>query len=430
MPIIPIDAIRVSPDRQRKHLEPADLVELSNSIAGPAGLLHAIVVAPEDNGTFLLVAGERRLRAIKMLFDLGGSYTYQGVEVRQGKIPAAVLSPSLANDELEEAELHENIKRVDLTWQEKVAAVERLHKLRSRQAAARGDHQTVAKTGAEVVGVAGPTATNTARVSLTLAEHLKDKDVAGAATVKEALKIIERKAKAKENALLAAAVGEIKSPHELIIGSCLEVPIEMVGYSVILTDPPYGMGADQFDDGGGAVVAEHNYQDDEATFEQVTLGGLARIQAYTLEQAHAYVFCDFDKFHRIKAAFRGWGWEVFRTPLIWAKDGGRVPLPEHGPRRTHEYILYARRGGKRVNYIGSDVLTFPSDTNLGMSAQKPVALFAELLARSTRPGDWVIDPFCGTGPIFPAASKHSCRAVGIELNPATAGISARRLKGE
>jgi hypothetical protein len=51
------------------------------------------------------------------------------------------------------------------------------------------------------------------------------------------------------------------------------------------------------------------------------------------------------------------GWDVFRTPLIDYKLGsGRVPRPEHGPRRQWEMCLYAIKGDKNVTGIFSDVI--------------------------------------------------------------------------
>jgi site-specific DNA-methyltransferase (adenine-specific) len=61
-------------------------------------------------------------------------------------------------------------------------------------------------------------------------------------------------------------------------------------------------------------------------------------------------------------------------------------------------------------------------------AQKPVAVIQNLLQRSVRPGDTVLDCFAGTGPIFPAAHTYKCKAVGLELNPEYFALSAKRLK--
>jgi len=37
-------------------------------------------------------------------------------------------------------------------------------------------------------------------------------------------------------------------------------------FDVILTDPPYGMGADEFGDSGGLTEGAHAYKDDEEYF--------------------------------------------------------------------------------------------------------------------------------------------------------------------
>jgi DNA modification methylase len=57
-----------------------------------------------------------------------------------------------------------------------------------------------------------------------------------------------------------------------------------------------------------------------------------------------------------------------------------------------------------------------------------VGLCRDLLRRSAKPGDSVLDPFCGTGVIYPACHEVKCKATGIELDPAACGIAAQRLK--
>ncbi len=145
-------------------------------------------------------------------------------------------------------------------------------------------------------------------------------------------------------------------------------------------------------------------------------------------QAHAYVFCDFDRFHELKTMMQLAGWYVFRTPLIVHKqNSGRVPLPDRGPRRQYELILYAIKGNKPVNNIFPDVISVTGDENLSHGAQKPVALYQNLLQRSVKPGDTVVDFFAGTGPIFGAATTMHCLAVGCELNPEYYALSMKRI---
>ena len=144
-------------------------------------------------------------------------------------------------------------------------------------------------------------------------------------------------------------------------------------------------------------------------------------------EAHAYVFCDFDNFHDLKFWMSRAGWDVFRTPLIaYKQNSGRVPRPEHGPRRQYELVLYAIKGGKKVNHIYPDVIPCQGDENMGHGAQKPVALFQNLLQRSVRPGDRVLDSFAGSGPLLEAAANCQCYSVLIEAVPAYYGMILKR----
>jgi len=62
------------------------------------------------------------------------------------------------------------------------------------------------------------------------------------------------------------------------------------------------------------------------------------------------------------------------------------------------------------------------------AAEKPVDLYEDLLLRSAKPGNRVLDPCCGAGPIFPAANRLSLYATGIELDPNLGNISLSRFE--
>ena len=68
-----------------------------------------------------------------------------------------------------------------------------------------------------------------------------------------------------------------------------------------------------------------------------------------------------------------------------------------------------------------------ADPNMSHGAQKPVALYIDLLKRSVKPGDVVFDPFAGSGTIFPAAHQAKVKAIGIEMNPEYAGLCVQRI---
>lgn len=95
-----------NPDQPRKHFDEVELQALAESIKG-SGLLQPILVKKQESGRFLLVAGERRLRAHQLL----GLAT----------IPAVITS-----GDAEELALIENTQRVDLTPIELASAYQRL----------------------------------------------------------------------------------------------------------------------------------------------------------------------------------------------------------------------------------------------------------------------------------------------------------------
>ena len=432
----PVNLISVLPHRLRKDFDPSKLMELTESIR-KNGLMHPLVVRHE-NGNILLVAGERRLRAIQDLWDLGESLRFDNQHVTAGTVPTITLGEL---DELSalECELEENVRRADLTWQENAQALQRLHELRLRV----HPGHTVGDTAREVYGVDADTPLEklgsqyaNVKETIAVAAHLDDPDVSSAKSSREAFKILVRKEEAASNAALADKVGLTFGAHshnllladstEWMLGTC--PPAQ---FDVILTDPPYGMDAQDFGDAAGRLVGiDHQYKDDWRGFKDLLTEAARGFDRVAKVEAHLYVCCDIDQFHFLKQLFTSIGdWNVFRTPLInYKTDAGRVPLPEHGPRRCYETILYAFRGRKRVTAIFPDVIETRGDDNLGHGAQKPVSLFRDLLRRSCRPGDRALDPFCGTGTIFPASHELRVAATGIEREPAYYGIAVKRIE--
>jgi site-specific DNA-methyltransferase (adenine-specific) len=422
----------ITEGRQRQEFDPIAMAELSEAILA-RGLMHAVVVRESPEG-LVLVAGERRLRAMKDLWMLGGQLKFNGEIVPEGEIPYVTLG-QLAPLEAEEAELSENLHRKDLTWQENSAAMAKLHSLRSRQAQAEGRVHTVADTAMETKGRSDGGYQAAVRKDLVVAKFLHLPEIAKAKTADEAFKILKRQEESQRNVALAAEVGKTftQSIHELHNTNCLSWmrSAEANQFDVILTDPPYGMGADSFGDAAGKLGGiEHHYKDDYDHWKSLMDEWCGLAFRVAKPQAHAYVFCDLDNFHELKRMMTQAGWWVTRTPFICTKpNSGRVPHPEHGPRRQWEMILYAIKGKKPTTGIYPDVITTMADPNMSHGAQKPVALYLDLLKRSVRAGDTVLDSFAGSGTIFPAAHAYKVKAVGIEMNPEYYSLALQRMKG-
>jgi ParB/RepB/Spo0J family partition protein len=422
MHIIPLSRIFVPDNRQRREFKQEQINELAESIR-LHGLYHPLVVAAEDSN-FRLVAGERRLRAIAQLAELEISFTCGQESVEAGHACVTLLS-ELDPLTLREIELEENTIRVDLTWQERAQAIADLDALRREQ----HPGHTHSDTAREIYGYTG-TGLEQIKTSITLTKHLDDPEIAKAKTQAEASKLLKKKIERQHRARLAESVDLSSSPHRLIEGDALAALQHMQGeFQIILTDPPYGVGADTFGDQSSTT---HEYQDDLnyglSCYQAVAEQGFRLTSA----QAHAYIFCTIEHFSLIAALFEAAGWRVWPRPLIWFKgpQAGILPRPEHGPRYTYESILFATKGDKPTLCVKPDVITISADSEKIHAAQKPVALYLDLLSRSALPGDNILDPFAGSGTIFRACTAAKFTATGIEQNPQQIAHCKLAIKGD
>ncbi len=105
---IPVEKIKINPYQPRKNFNEEAINELAASIK-KHGLMQPVIVI-EENDEFILVAGERRLRAVKSL--------------GQKEIKAIISDISL--NELREYALIENIQREDLNPIEIAASLQAL----------------------------------------------------------------------------------------------------------------------------------------------------------------------------------------------------------------------------------------------------------------------------------------------------------------
>lgn len=432
MKTIPVTEIQISPERQRQAFDHQYITELRESIQDE-GLFNAVVLRDTAAGK-QLVQGECRLRAIQDLWELGGELRYDGNVLPSGHIPytdLGELDPLAA----EIAELHENSHRRSLSWQEDMAATARIDKIRQSIAIRDGlAIPTIADISLEVrKSKAGIHHENTRREIILAPLAEKDPEIKAAKSLDEAWKLAKRKEEKKKNIALATSVGRTftADSHTLLNeDSLIWLPNCREGlYDVILTDPPYGMGADRFADSGGigGILGEHGYEDTYAAFQQILQTCAGHFSRICKPQAHLYWFCDIDRFAEAREIFSDSGWEVHRTPLIYHKPlAARAPWPDGGPQRQYDLILYARKGKKNVISMQGDVLIFPPDSNLGHAAQKPVSVYKNLLGRSARPGDSILDPFGGTGPLIPAAHEMKCYATVIEKDASSFGLMLGR----
>jgi len=108
---IPLDNITPNPLQPRLEFNEESLAELAESIKAQ-GVLQPIIVVPNPEGGFMLIAGERRWRAAKL--------------AGLSEIPAIILKRELSKEELLFVSLVENLQREDLDPVEEAQAYKAL----------------------------------------------------------------------------------------------------------------------------------------------------------------------------------------------------------------------------------------------------------------------------------------------------------------
>lgn len=451
MKIISLNNLTVDEDRQRKTFSHLELAELEDSIFSH-GLINPLMVRPdpEIKNSYILVAGERRLRAIK---SRGGGFRFGDIDVPAGSVPVIVKNfVDLTDAGL--IELHENIMRMDLTWQEKVAAIKKLDETAKERGLPNVEGEValaLSPQGSTEPTSGGYRQANKARA---VAGFLDDPEVTKASTLSEAARIASRKIEQQMIEKLSKMdiketpdiePEKVDGPTErrvvspparplvgtLYHGDCREwiTKIPTASIDTVLADPPYGMNADKFKDGGHTTTLEHTYEDSPEYAIMVTAALVQELDRICKDHSHVYMFCRPEGFEHIKELFSD-QWKVRSRPLIWSK-GNRGKLGEgllSGYSFCYECILVATRGGKPFAGVVPDVIPVPvvnPDIKVH-GAQKPVELYKILLGQSNIPHDTVLDPFCGSGTIFPAARDLSMKPIGIELDEAMVAQAKER----
>ncbi|MBX3037528.1 MAG: ParB/RepB/Spo0J family partition protein [Anaerolineales bacterium] len=105
----PVESIKRNPRQPRLKFNEDELNELAASIK-EHGVIQPLIVIPNNDGTFILIAGERRLQASQ----------------RAGLRTVPVISRQANNQELLELALIENVQRADLNPMEEAEAYRHL----------------------------------------------------------------------------------------------------------------------------------------------------------------------------------------------------------------------------------------------------------------------------------------------------------------
>lgn len=140
---------------------------------------------------------------------------------------------------------------------------------------------------------------------------------------------------------------------------------------------------------------------------------------------------------KLAFALQADGWYL-RADVIWHKPNCMPESVKDRPTRSHEYMFLLSKS-ERYYYNHEavreengrnrrSVWSIPTQPFEGAHfATFPPALIEPCIRAGSRPGDFVLDPFFGSGTVGIACGALGRRFVGIELNPEYVRIARRRL---
>lgn len=408
---LPLTSITIG-DRQR--LDLGDLSDLVESMA-KYGLIQPIVI----NQDKVLIAGGRRMAAAEHL-------GWTEIDV--------VYKETLSQAQLMEMELEENLRRKEMSWQERTLGIARLHKMRQQSSALDGEKWGQRQTG-EMLGVTHATV----NYALKVAEQL-EKEPQGVISQQETFmdaykKLLnwDEQAALRELASRTApavvftdGAGKpevereaIAEPDEepTIALSCMLHNNECTSFMQsflpaaavdhIITDPPYGIDVDMMDQqnahGGmnniDSILDTHQVEDNKKLFRAM----IPSFYRILKPNGFMCLWCDIMQWQLLYDLSTAAGFKVQRWPIVWDKTHACMNnAAAFNFTKSIELCLIARKGTATLVQPAPRCMVHASSTfdqkRLGSHPFiKPGVVWEFLLRHVSIQGQTIFDPFAGVG---------------------------------
>ena len=210
---------------------------------------------------------------------------------------------------------------------------------------------------------------------------------------------------------------------------------------MIWTDPPYGHG--NHDGDLNARLNDHRgtenkpIANDDADSMRIVVGDMLDEAARILTTPYSCCCCccggggPRPTFAWLAQRMDERGLQFFHS-VIWDKIN---PGLGWRYRRQHEMVMVAHRKDGKLIWGDEDValpniMRYSKPRNSEHPNEKPVELAARFIAAHTKPGDIILDPFCGSGTTLVAAERLGRKWIGIELDPKWARLAEERVAAE
>jgi DNA modification methylase len=204
--------------------------------------------------------------------------------------------------------------------------------------------------------------------------------------------------------------------NTIVQGDCIAVMRRMDAGSAdfVLTDPPY--------------LVRYRSRDGRSIANDADASWLPPAFAEIFRILRPDSFC---------VSFYGWS-QADKFISAWRRAGfhlaGHLTFPkgyastERFLRYHHENAYLLVKGNPPFPAVRiPDVIEWKYSGNRLHPTQKPLCILSPLIQSFSRPGDFVVDPFCGSGSTLLAAKLAGRRYLGVELDANYSTQAAKRL---
>lgn len=232
---------------------------------------------------------------------------------------------------------------------------------------------------------------------------------------------------------------DYKSPDRaftLLHGDCFKLLREFdFKFSCIFADPPYFLSNGGISVQAGKVVCVNKGEWDKGKSQQEMMEfnkeWLELCRDKLTDDGTIWISGTYHNIFSVANCLTELGYKILNV-VTWAKTN---PPPNISCRYftySTEFIIWARKSEKKPHYFNydlmkqingdkqmTDVWRLPAIAQWEKSCgkhptQKPLALLARIIIASTKPGGWVLDPFCGSSTTGIAANLLGRRYLGID----------------
>lgn len=248
--------------------------------------------------------------------------------------------------------------------------------------------------------------------------------------VYQEIKKEEKKVEYKEKVLETRV--ETKVSDNIKNGDSLEIleSLEDGCIDIVLTDPPYGISyfsnRSMFDE---AITKRGLLNDGKDEAFDLLDKTCEILQRKTAENSHLYFFCSWNVFSSFESIISKYF--TIKTPIVWDKGNkGSGDLENDWGNQT-ELIIYCVKGKKLVNTRRGNLINVSRlhTSKMVHPTQKPTELLKQILEVSANDGDFIVDPFMGSGSTIKAANELNYKSLGIELDKEMFDIANNFING-